>query len=278
NQSYTEFSINFIGKMDALQGVALVTGGVQGIGLGIVKQLLGNGIKGVSICDIKEKEGEAIVQQLQHKHGKDKVIFIKTDVSQEEQMRDAFKNTLQHFGSLDIVVNNAGICDEQQWRRAVAVNLNGSIQGNLLALDFMGKDQGGKGGVVVNVASTTGMGIAPFLPTYSATKHGIIGFTKSLSTEFVWETTGVRVMAVCPGFTETDLATKDGKCCLNTYRKEWLPQLTKVLEQMEQQQKADCVGVAVVRMLREGKTGSIWIAEDEEVYELNIPHYKQMRI
>ena len=123
--------------MDSVVGkVVLITGGAGDIGLAMVKQLLQNGAKvnyqnstnefqntfqGAAIVDISEET--RIVDEIADVFGKDKVAFIKADITVKEELEAAFDKTIEIYQQLDIVINNAGIVDEVNWRKAVAVNL-----------------------------------------------------------------------------------------------------------------------------------------------------------
>nr|XP_023016996.1 uncharacterized protein LOC111506215 [Leptinotarsa decemlineata] len=104
--------------------VAIVTGGASGIGLAIVKKFLQQGAKGVGEVDISEETGKKVVSSLEKEYG-DKVIFIKGDVSKEEDVRNAFDKMIKGFKNLDIVVNNAGIEEVPNYEKVVSINLVG---------------------------------------------------------------------------------------------------------------------------------------------------------
>ncbi|KAG8309972.1 hypothetical protein J6590_072740 [Homalodisca vitripennis] len=126
-------------------------------------------------------------------------------------MYESFQKTVSAFGGLDIVINNAGIFNDRFWELEVDVNLNGVIRGTLLALRFLGREKGGRGGAVVTTASTLGLQPCAAVPIYTATKHALIGFTRSFGDPFHMNLSGVRVMAVCPGATKTDTHSDDIK-------------------------------------------------------------------
>ncbi|KAK7465891.1 hypothetical protein BaRGS_00037543 [Batillaria attramentaria] len=119
------------------KGVFL-TGGARGLGRGMTEALLSKGAK-VLFCDILTDAGKSAEAELQAKYGADNVIFRRTD-----------------FGAVDICVNNAGIMDERVLERMVAVNMVAKIRGSQLALDHMRRDRGGRGGLIINMVSTTG--------------------------------------------------------------------------------------------------------------------------
>uniref|UniRef100_A0A6P8QNQ3 15-hydroxyprostaglandin dehydrogenase [NAD(+)] n=1 Tax=Geotrypetes seraphini TaxID=260995 RepID=A0A6P8QNQ3_GEOSA len=136
--------------------VALVTGAAQGIGKAIIRELLENGAS-VSLIDIAVEKGEEYKTLLDEEFGEGKAIFIVCDVTNQDQLTDAFQQTVDHFGKLNIVVNNAGINNEKNWEKTINVNLNGMIRGTYLALKHMRKDEGGEGGLIVNMSSLAGL-------------------------------------------------------------------------------------------------------------------------
>jgi len=170
--------------MDLNGKVALVTGAANGIGMATVQQLLRNGLKGVSMCDIDSKNGEDAALSFTKEYGKDRIIFIKTDVTKEKDLEEAFKKTKETFGAIDIVINNAGIVGEERWEAATEINVKGVVRGTQLALDYMGKHKGGEGGTVVNIASVAGLGVKTACPVYDGTKFFVVGYSQSISVSF----------------------------------------------------------------------------------------------
>ncbi|PSN39080.1 hypothetical protein C0J52_07356 [Blattella germanica] len=266
--------------MDPKGKIALVTGAAHGIGFQITKELLLQEVKGVSICDVNPTKGQEAAEELKKEFGEDTVLFIKTDVSIEDESNGAFEQTVKHFGGLDIVCNNAGIFNDRLWQHSISINVNGVIMGTILALKYLGKDQGGKGGVVINTGSIAGLGQAlKITPVYNATKHAVLGFTRSFRSEFIWKTTGVRVMAVCPGYTTTEIIDTSIDTSKLLMQEKWQTEFSRELAAHPPPQNVENVGKAVLHMIREGKPGSLWVSESNEpVYEINIPTHENFKV
>jgi 15-hydroxyprostaglandin dehydrogenase (NAD) len=184
---------------------AIVTGGAQGIGLSISRALLRNAYK-VALLDFNPTVGELACEGLKKEFGKDSVLFVHCDVTNEKQLTSAYKESVRKFGGLDVVCNNAGIGDEVNYKKTVAVNLTAVISSSLMAFEYMSTNKGGKGGVIVNISSAAGFFPQSSAPVYTATKQGVIGYTKSI--EEWYSTDGIRVNCVCPAFTDTALFRK----------------------------------------------------------------------
>ncbi|XP_049778205.1 15-hydroxyprostaglandin dehydrogenase [NAD(+)]-like [Schistocerca cancellata] len=245
--------------MDLKGKVALVTGGAAGIGRAYCEELLKHGVK-VSICDINAEAGEQLVQRLEEKYGKDKVLFCQCDVTDYPQYEESFQTTISEFGCLDIVVNNAGIMNDRFWELEVDVNLNGVIRGTLLALRFMGKDRGGNGGTVVNTGSNVVVKPYVSIPIYTATKHAIVGFTRSFGDPYHEKITGVRVLAVCPGATDTNLVKDVRKQLLSSeYENAWQRDTAGGVSQT-----AEHVAKELIQLLQKAASGSVWMVEKNQ--------------
>jgi NAD(P)-dependent dehydrogenase (short-subunit alcohol dehydrogenase family) len=183
---------------------ALVTGGGRGIGAAIARQLLQHGAR-VSVAGRNAAALAATVAEL-GVFGE--VDGFTVDVTQHDSVAGAFARARARFGSIAVLVNNAGQAasapflktDEALWQQMLAVNLTGTYLCTREALPDMLAGQWGR---VVNVASTAGLAGYGYVAAYCAAKHGVIGLTRALALEMA--TKGVTVNAVCPGYTETDI-------------------------------------------------------------------------
>ncbi|XP_030009173.1 15-hydroxyprostaglandin dehydrogenase [NAD(+)] [Sphaeramia orbicularis] len=184
--------------------IAAVTGAGKGIGQALTETLLKNGAK-VALLDVNEAAGKSLAEALGKQYGQDKVLFINCNVESDEQMKAAFQKIIETFEAIDIFCNNAGILNETQWEKTISINLMGVIRGAYLALEHMNKLTGGRGGVILNTASMAGLGPLLSCPAYTASKHGVVGFTRAMGAASAASGYGVRFNALCPGFVQTDL-------------------------------------------------------------------------
>jgi NAD(P)-dependent dehydrogenase (short-subunit alcohol dehydrogenase family) len=190
--------------------VALVTGAASGLGVAFAEAMAEAGAD-VSCADINAEGLNDTVGKIQ-KMGK-KAVAIICDVTSEEAVKSMMKKTMDTFGRLDILFNNAGIAEEtekplheyttEEWNRILAVDLQGVFYCAREALKIMVKQKSGK---VINIASTWGLtgssGLFP-VPAYNAAKGAVVNLTRELGLEYA--PLNINVNAICPGFYRTAL-------------------------------------------------------------------------
>ncbi len=185
---------------------ALITGSTSGIGLGLAQGLADVGvnlvINGFGDKDDIEKERADL-----EKRGI-KCIYNGADMTKPAEIEDMIKAAHKTFGSLDILINNAGIqhvakveeFPDAKWEAIIAINLSSAFYTTKHAIPLM-KQQGW--GRIINIVSAHGLVASPFKSAYVSAKHGMMGFTKTIALEVAEE--GITVNAICPGYVRTPL-------------------------------------------------------------------------
>lgn len=195
---------------DAERRVAFVTGATSGIGLAVTELLARRGIA-VFGCARGEEEVNSLVKRLRTE-GYD-VSGAACDVSSSEHVREAVRTAVDAFGRIDILVNSAGRggggetakLDDAVWLDVIDTNLNGVFRVTREVLST-GRMRDGDWGRIINIASTGGKQGVMLAAPYSASKHGVVGFSKAVGLELA--KTGITVNAVCPGYVETPMAQR----------------------------------------------------------------------
>jgi len=183
--------------------VALVTGGGVGIGAAIAAAFIAEGAKVLITGRRKDK-----LEETAAKFGADQIAYFAGDITKVEDAEAMVAATVEKFGKLNILVNNAGIDTAgnvtdipiQQWHDIINTNLNGAFYMTRFAIPRM-IEQGG--GSIVNVASLAGVRAIPDMPAYSTTKAGLQGFTNAVALDYGDK--GIRINMVSPGATATDM-------------------------------------------------------------------------
>uniref|UniRef100_A0A6B0V7X3 (3R)-3-hydroxyacyl-CoA dehydrogenase n=1 Tax=Ixodes ricinus TaxID=34613 RepID=A0A6B0V7X3_IXORI len=187
--------------------VAIVTGGASGIGRSVCQVLDREGAQ-VIIADINDTKAKETLKLLKGKNH----TAIHTDMSVRANVTYLFKKVEQKYGTIDIVINSAGIIQtpapvtntsEEEFDKLISVNLKGTYLITQTAVKTMLKKENATGRTILNIASVSGKGGRRNLTAYSASKGAVISFTKSVALEVALK--GIRVNTILPGFTDTPM-------------------------------------------------------------------------
>ena len=193
---------------DLKNKVVVITGARRGMGKADALLFAEKGAK-VVVSDISQEDCQKVVDQIEKKGGQ--AIAVKCDVSKKEEVDNLFRKTIEKFGRVDVLVNNAGICEfkpfidltEEEWDRTLNINLKGYFLCAQAAAKEMAKQ---KSGVIVNIASVAmgqlGVGF-PNIVHYCASKGGIAAMTEAMALELA--PYNIRVNAIAPGMIETPM-------------------------------------------------------------------------
>src|SRR6266849_138143 len=182
--------------------VAIVTGSGSGMGEAVARLFSDEGAR-VLVADLNGRAANSVASQIgANAHP------VQVDITNESQVVAMVGEAVGAFGRVDILVNCAGMADFRKtedttlemWQKVVDVNLTGTF---LCCREAGRRMIEGGGGAIVNIASTSGISGTPYMAAYSAAKHGVVGLTRELATE--WGKHNIRVNCICPGATETSM-------------------------------------------------------------------------
>ncbi|XP_047992712.1 short chain dehydrogenase/reductase dpmpG-like [Leguminivora glycinivorella] len=236
----------------------LITGGASGLGALYAEAFLREGAKHVAILDIAEDKGKETAAQL-NKTYPGKVVFVKCDVSDEDSISKSFNQVVDTVKQLDVVINNAGILNDSHalWRKSCDVNWQGLVSFSMKAVKHMRKDEGGASGTIVNIASVAALIPVGSTPIYNGSKAAVLHFSKSLSQPPFQETTGIRVLTICFGPTDTALMTElNGR----VYDQKVGEGFSTVIQEIITM-GAESAVAAFMAMFKNGPNGSVWLSE-----------------
>jgi NAD(P)-dependent dehydrogenase (short-subunit alcohol dehydrogenase family) len=249
--------------MDRVEGtmdgkVVVVTGAASGIGRALARRFLADGAR-VAVADIDKDALAAAAVELagEHHDGDERVLAVPTDVGRADEVEALAEATVERFGAVHVVCNNAGIgvsgwaweVPADRWRAIVDVNLLGVAHGVRAFVPRM-IEQGE--GHVVNTASAAGLVTGPGMAPYYATKHGVVALSEALYFDLQLSGAPVGVSVVCPEWVRTDIFTHGGEAAspAGAYFRDLI--VGQVATGLDPANVADAVAEAI-------RTGRFWV-------------------
>ncbi|KAG6465352.1 15-hydroxyprostaglandin dehydrogenase [NAD(+)] [Manduca sexta] len=247
-------------EIDLKDKVTVVTGAARGIGRAIADNLLKEEVEVVIIVDKNLTQGLVTETEFKSTYGEEKVWFIHGDVTTDLDW--VFEKIFEKYDYVDILVNNAGIAKEDDPVLTLLTNIVAPALWSQKFYDVMRKDKEGKGGIILNIASIEAYTKDPFFRAYKTSKFGLLGLSVGLGHEWNYMTSEVKVIPLCPGLTDTDMA----KEAVNVGEDFELETIAKYIGSMTMQ-SADVVGQAAVTVCKTGKTGTAYTIEADKLFE-----------
>lgn len=204
--------------------IAVITGGASGIGGAGTKRFAAEGAT-VIVLDINDKAGQALESEL------DNVVYIHTDISQEDSVKDAFEQIANTYGRVDVLYNNASVflggrdgvlgnIEENVWKKVLSINLDGTYHCTKYALPLMMEN----GGAIINTASSAGVVGIPGCAAYTATKGATVTLTRSLAVDY--GKYNIRTNCIAPAAIETEMVKQSNLNDPNFDNEFFLKQIT----------------------------------------------------
>jgi 3-oxoacyl-[acyl-carrier protein] reductase len=186
--------------------IALVTGGASGLGKSICLKLVKAGCKGIAISDLNTEKAEEVIEEIENKGSKG--FFIKSNACKEEDVKNVVSSIMNKWNTIDILVNNVGVCyrgniwdeTEEQFLKTININLYSTFLFTKYVSQVMIEK---KKGSIVSIASTAGITGGTMGPGYAASKGGIIALSKHAARTLAQY--GIRVNVVAPGYMKTEM-------------------------------------------------------------------------
>ena len=192
--------------------VAIVTGAAQGMGAAIAARLAAEGAK-VVLSDINTEKVAGVADRINAASANSSTMAMRTDVTKEDEVTEMVEATIDHYGTVSILINNAGILyptridnvTKAEWDEVLDVNLNGSFLCSKAVLPIM---KANKFGRIVNMSSSAGRSVSTLGGVhYTAAKAGVLGLTRGMAKEVA--PFGITVNAICPGLIDTEMAREN---------------------------------------------------------------------
>lgn len=246
--------------------VVVITGGKNHPTLDLAENFADTGAHAVVIGTPPNEEFFQVTDKLNKKYGEEKIIVEPCDVTKKTDVTNLFKLALKLFKRIDLVVNSTDV--DGQVDQTISTNINSLLLGTFNGFNFMGINNGGVGGYILNVCSI--LGLEPFFgsPVYAGAKHFVIGFSRSMGSNYFCRLTNVKLFTICVGITNINTVPirKTNIPGFETLNYDKMKPINKMPAYNGEQLK-NCL----FNVFEDGQNGSIWVVEDKDCFKLNIP-------
>ncbi|XP_055913881.1 development-specific 25 kDa protein-like [Eupeodes corollae] len=239
-------------------------GGCGGIGSATCKLLVNKKVANLAVLDVVENV--ALIKELTTLNPLTKVFFLRIDICDRDNIKKCLTEVISKIKTIDVLINGSGVCNEFRAEIPIGVNLLGLINSCQIGLDLMKRPQGG--GLVVNIASIAGLVGFPLTPIYSATKAGVITYTRAMADKVNFSKNGVSFICICPGITATNLCVQFTTETHSPNSKETL----KLFNDAKQQTPEDCA-LNIVKAMELCKNGAAYLCDLGKMKEVEIPTF-----
>ncbi|XP_073838235.1 alcohol dehydrogenase-like [Musca autumnalis] len=250
--------------MDLKDKNIVYIGGYGGIGQKCIEEFLMKGVKSIFIFDLKENSD--VMRHWQESYKSSEICFEPVDVTKTETIEEAYKKVTNKIDFIDVVVNGCGLMNDRHLDLTIDINLRGVLHSCMIALGYMDKSKGGRGGVIANISSVAGIQTTGMFAIYSAAKHGVTAFSRAMSNPLYYMHTGVNFITICPGLTETALLdnVKD-KATLLEYAQPMADRFLQI-----KTQPANVCAENIIKTIEINKVGSVWLLDLGKISEVEI--------
>uniref|UniRef100_D3TR41 Alcohol dehydrogenase 1 n=1 Tax=Glossina morsitans morsitans TaxID=37546 RepID=D3TR41_GLOMM len=248
--------------MDLKDKNVIYIGGFGGIGQKCLQTFLKREIKNLIVCDLHDNK--EVLRSLRDSYSYSNIFYIPIDVTKNESIEEAYKLAAKKVNKFDVVVNGCGLMNDSFIDLTIDINLKGVIHSTLKALEYMDASKGGRGGVIANISSVAGLQPNGMFAIYSAAKCGLTAFTCSLAYPLYYKYTGISLITLCPGFTDTTLLDSvRGKETLTEYAEPLAVAFAKV-----KRQTPEICAEMIVKAVEISKNGNVWMLDNGEMTEI----------
>ncbi|XP_055913879.1 alcohol dehydrogenase 1-like [Eupeodes corollae] len=242
-------------------------GGCGGIGSTLCKLFAQKKVANLAMLDLEENVN--LVNDIKLNNPMTIVFFLEIDLRSKENISECLNKVVSRIGHIDILVNGSGLFNEMDADLTIGVNLLGVINTTSIAMNLMDTlEDNHDGWTVVNIASVAGLNPIKTSPIYSASKAGLIAFTRSMAEQSELKQSGISFITICPGLTKTNLLDQ-----FTSENKGHFAKLTTQLFSVTRKQTKNECAQSIMKAIELNKNGAVYMCDVGEIEEIKIPEF-----